>query len=214
MTSGGSEAVNAPDSESRATFATNGRTAYAEWMNDPHALPLEIERVFLLDGLPSFPPGAVALRIEQGYLPEESDDVVGLEHVREGRIRRITKPDGSVHCVHTIKRGVGRVRTEIEQPMTQEQFEQLWPRTRGRRIIKTRHKIPQGELTWEVDQFRDLPLVLAEIELPRADTEVTLPPWLAPHVVREVTDEPEYRNFALALKSRQVNTSTRQKPES
>lgn len=174
-------------------------------MTDPHAPPLEIERVFLLDRMPTLPPGAIALQIEQGYLPEESDDATGLEHVREGRIRRITKPDGSVHCMHTIKRGVGRVRTEIEQPMTLEQFEQLWPRTRERRIIKTRHKVAQDELTWEVDQFCDLLLVLAEIELPRADTEVTLPPWLAPHVVREVTDEPEYRNFALALKGQQSN---------
>jgi CYTH domain-containing protein len=170
-------------------------------MTDPHVPPLEIERVFLLDRMPTLPPGAIALQIEQGYLPDESNDAAGLEHVREGRIRRITKPDGSVSCVHTIKRGVGRVRTEIEQPMSLEQFQQLWPRTRGRRIVKMRHKVAQGDRVWEIDEFRDLPLVLAEVELPRADAEVKLPPWLSPHVVREVTDEPEYRNFALALRA-------------
>jgi CYTH domain-containing protein len=182
-------------------------------MMKSQAPPLEIERVFLLDRLPNLPPGAVALRIEQGYLPEECDDQVGIEHFREGRIRRITRPDGSVACVHTIKRGAGLVRTEIEQPMTPEQFEQIWPRTIGRRIAKTRHKIKHGDLVWEVDQFHDLSLVLAEVELPRADVEVTLPPWLAPHVVREVTDEPEYRNFALATKSQQVDKSTSRNPD-
>ena len=55
-----------------------------------------------------------------------------------------------------------------------------------------------GALTWEVDAFEGADLVLAEVELPSADTPVTPPAWLAPHVVREVTEEPAYRNFEVA----------------
>ena len=52
--------------------------------------------------------------------------------------------------------------------------------------------------TWEIDQFLDRDLVLAEVELPSAATEVTVPPWLAPVVRREVTDEPAYGNAELS----------------
>jgi adenylate cyclase len=58
--------------------------------------------------------------------------------------------------------------------------------------------VAEGSLVWEIDVFSDRDLVLAEIELPADDTAVNLPPWLAPHVVREVTDEAAYVNLNLA----------------
>jgi len=51
---------------------------------------------------------------------------------------------------------------------------------------------------WEVDEFTDRDLWLAEVELPSADHEAKPPDWLAPHIVREVTNEPEYLNINLA----------------
>ncbi len=49
---------------------------------------------------------------------------------------------------------------------------------------------------WEVDEFagENAGLVVAEIELPSADTEFARPDWTG----REVTDEPRYYNLALA----------------
>ena len=41
-------------------------------------------------------------------------------------------------------------------------------------------------------------LVLAEVELSSASERPALPDWLAPHVVREVTDDPRFTNLALA----------------
>ncbi|MCO5170711.1 MAG: adenylate cyclase [Planctomycetes bacterium] len=154
--------------------------------------PLEIERVFLLARLPDLPAGAEAVRIEQGYLPDEG--VAGVE----GRIRRATDAAGRARCTHTVKRGLGLVRTEEERALAPEEFERLWPATAGRRLVKTRHKVREGALVWEVDAFEGLDLVLAEVELPSTDHAVTPPAWLAPHVVREVTEEAEYRNFAIA----------------
>jgi CYTH domain-containing protein len=40
--------------------------------------------------------------------------------------------------------------------------------------------------------------VLAEIELETEDDEVPFPDWLAPHIQRDVTREPEFLNINLA----------------
>ena len=58
--------------------------------------------------------------------------------------------------------------------------------------------MPEGELIWEVDEFTDRDLVLAEVELPSEDVKPGLPDWIAPYVVREVTGESEYANINLA----------------
>lgn len=162
-------------------------------------MPAEIERVFLLSAMPAPMPAGEAWRIEQGYLPSaRHGGTAAPEGILEGRLRRIERPDGRVEFVHTVKRGVGLVREEVERAMDAAEFAREWPRTAGARLRKERHRVPHGDRTWEVDRFVDLPLVLAECELPSADAPLTVPPWLAPFVVREVTEEPEYRNFALA----------------
>ncbi len=68
---------------------------------------------------------------------------------------------------------------------------------------KTRHRVPEGSgaarRVWEIDVFEGFDLVLAEVELPAPDARVEPPAWLADHIVREVTDDRAYRNFALAV---------------
>jgi len=151
--------------------------------------PLEIERKFLLKGMPPLPEHAVAHRMEQGYLPED-----------RGRLRRTVGPDGVPVCTLTFKTGLGLVRREDRRPIPEAEFERQWPRTEGRRLLKTRYKVAEAGFTWEVDRYDDLDLVLAEVELPTPDTAVTPPAWLEPHIVREVTDEPEYQNYEIALR--------------
>jgi CYTH domain-containing protein len=169
----------------------------------------EIERVFLLDRLPDLPAGAEAVRLEQGYLPEPAGDEADDDGPVEGRVRRMTGPSlpGPI-CTHTVKTGLGIRRREVEARISEETFERLWPRTDGRRIRKTRHRVPHdrgsgggADLAWELDPFDDLDLVLAEIELPSEDTPVEPPAWLAERIVREVTDDPAYRNYALAVRA-------------
>ena len=126
--------------------------------------------------------------MEQGYIPGRHI-VERLRMVQEGRRKSYYR---------TIKLGSGIVRTELEDQTTREVFQQLWPLTEGRRLTKKRHQVVCGDLTWEIDEFTDRPLVLAEIELPSADTPVELPDWLASCVEREVTGEPAYLNSTLA----------------
>lgn len=152
------------------------------------AADVEIERKYLLTGLPPALAGRPSRRIDQGYIPGE--------RLHE-RVRR-SREGGEEWYVRTVKVGRGIRRTELEDRADRETFEALWPLTRGRRVSKRRYRVTEGRLTWEVDEFTDRDLVLAEVELPSEDLKPRLPEWLAPYVVREVTDESEYVNINLA----------------
>jgi CYTH domain-containing protein len=158
--------------------------------------PLEIERVWVLTGVPSIPDRAQLWTIEQGYLPDHGTDD---PEFNEGRLRRIERADGSVTLLHTVKRGAGVVRQEIERDLSPGDFDRLWPRTEGRRVRKIRHRVREGDLTWEVDRFLDWPLWMAEVELPSEHHPVSIPGWLQPVLGKEVSTDPRWRNFALAL---------------
>ena len=126
--------------------------------------------------------------MSQGFLPGET--------IVE-RLRKTTRPDGSTKYVRTIKLGRGVSRVEIEEEISDELFEALWPLTEGRRVRKRRYQLADEDLTWEIDRFLDRELVLAEVELSSVGTPI-LPEWLRPHVVREVTDEAAFVNANLA----------------
>jgi len=164
---------------------------------------IEIERSFLLDALPAFPSGTSTARIEKGYLPPAP-----AGNAIVGRIRREVHDDGVVRCTHTIKRGAGIRREETEREIDEELFRSEWERTAGRRVSKTRYRVAGGTvgnrvgggaLVWEIDDFDAHDLVLAEIELPTEDAAFDIPPWLASHIVREVTEEAAYRNASIAI---------------
>ena len=158
-------------------------------MSAPTDPPLdrEIERKYLLERLPDTASAAPSVEITQGYLP-------GTKILE--RIRRVSQA-GKASFVRTIKLGKGVSRIEIEEPMTEQLFDSLWPLTEGRRIHKRRFLVPDGNLVWEIDEFLDQHLVLGEIELPD-ERHPTIPEWLASHVTREVTDEPAFTNARLA----------------
>jgi CHAD domain-containing protein/CYTH domain-containing protein len=149
---------------------------------------LEHEHKYLLSALPARAADEPGLEIAQGWLP-------GAQ-LRE-RVRRVRGPDGERYW-RAIKRGSGRGRLEAEEETTRAMFEALWPLTEGRRIAKRRRRIEDGSLVWEIDEFTDRDLLVAEVELPAATTAVALPDWLRPFVVRDVTDDPAYLNETLA----------------
>ena len=169
---------------------------------------LEIERVFLLDRMPELSSdllsSAELWHIDQGYFPPASESPSEGESAPiEGRIRRIRRPDHSEQFIHTVKSGLGLVREETERTLTHEEFQTLWPQTEGRRLRKTRMRIHLDGQCWELDEFLDLgrDLALAEAELPSPETPLVPPPWLEKRILREVTDDPRFRNFHLASKA-------------
>lgn len=151
----------------------------------------EIERRFLLSRMPRMPDDVTVTEIEQGYY---FDDAQGQYR----RVRREIGPSGSVHLTSTIKRGTGLIRQESEVRITVAEFEALWQKTFGHRICKRRYCVPIGASAWEIDEFLDRDLLLAEIELARPDQRPEVPYWLQTVLVREVTGEPGYLNIALA----------------
>lgn len=150
---------------------------------------VEIERKFLLSGLPVMPAPSDVLEIDQGYIPGR----MLLERLRRQRHR-----DGRVRYFRTVKVGSGLERIELEDETDARTFDHLWMLTEGARLTKRRYLVPAGALTWEVDEFTDRSLHLAELEIPHASTRVDIPDWLKPVVVRDVTGEPEYSNRRLA----------------
>ncbi len=149
----------------------------------------EIERKYLLRALPEGIDRWPAEVIDQGYLPGEK--------INE-RVRRIRGSDGSVRYERTCKMGRGLERFEFQESIDETFFTTVWPLTRGKRVFKRRYQVPAGELTFEVDEFLDRALVLAEVELERCDQEISIPDVISAVLVREVTDEREYTNHALA----------------
>lgn len=148
---------------------------------------MEIERKFLVrDSAPALEQSRSS-RIEQGYIAVAPDGT-------EVRVRR---RDGT--AVLTIKSGGGRSRVEEELEIDAERFARLWPLTEGRRIEKTRHLIPQADLTIELDVYSGAltGLMVAEVEFGSEEAADAFDPpeWFGP----EVTNDPRFRNQTLAL---------------
>lgn len=153
---------------------------------------VETERKYLLRALPPIieAPGAAydAAEIEQGWLPGE--------RLRE-RLRRKRTSEGESYR-RTIKLGNGLSRVEVEEPLDETLFGALWPLTEGCRVRKRRHRVVEGALVWEIDEFLDRDLVLAEVELAAESIRPAFPSWLEPYVIAEVTGDPQYVNLNLA----------------
>src|SRR6266568_1274746 len=160
----------------------------------------EIEHKYLLRQLPVAAANAPSVEIEQGYVPGEKL----IE-----RIRCVRFADGKEKFYRTVKIGSGVERIELEEEADADLARAMWRLTEGRRLRKRRYSIRESDdLVWEVDEFLDRPLVLAEIELPTADTKFELPQWLRDVLDREVTDEPEYTNARLAQSHVDAPTTT------
>lgn len=147
-------------------------------------MAIEIERRFLVSG-PGWRDSAIrARRMVQGYLAREDGVSVRLR-LADDRARL------------TIKGPGGLVRPEFEYDVPPgDAVAMLDALCAGRRLAKTRHDVPHGGLTWEVDVFEGplAGLVLAEVELPGPGHPLVLPPWAG----REVTDDVRYANAVLA----------------
>lgn len=185
------DAITPPLSSSHAASrgSANHGAATMPSIPDDHGLPMEIERKFLLHGLPPVAAMAPADLIEQGWLPGTL--------LRE-RLRRTLGANGIERLTRTIKLGRPGSRIEVEEPTDSTLFNALWPLTVNARIRKRRHIVTEDGLRWEIDVFLDRDLVLAEIELDDEAQAIELPAWLTPFVVKEVTHDPAYLNSVMA----------------
>ena len=161
------------------------------------ALPLEIERKFLIRTPDTASlqkmPGCRVLQMEQVYLLSAPGETHRTRRVEENG-RRI--------FYETVKRPVtGVTRVEIEKQIPEEEYLLLLEKEDPARhpICKTRYCLPFGGKTFEIDVY---PFwsdrAILEVELASEKEAIRFPPGI--EILREVTEEAEYRNSSLALK--------------
>ena len=142
----------------------------------------EIERKYLVKG-DEWRSLASGVPYCQGYIP-----TVGTSTVR---VRIVG------NCGYLTIKGerVNISRSEFEYPIPVEDAREMLDTLCARPLIeKTRYRIPQGDLIWEVDEFfgDNQGLIIAEVELQNETQPVDLPSWID----REVTDK-KYFNSSL-----------------
>jgi len=150
---------------------------------------LEIERKFLIKTPPENYKCFPVQNIRQGY----------LSHAGDFCTTRIRQSDNSyILCIKQPKDESGQMRNEVEWPIEENQFLELWPLTDGRRVEKKRYRIPWQNKTIELDLFEGSlkGLILAEIEYESMEEidSVPIPPWFE----RELTRDFRYTNSHLS----------------
>lgn len=148
----------------------------------------EIERKFLVQDEAWRAQAVDETSIVQGYLLARED--------RQLRVRIATWPDGE-HALIALKINSHdvRVREELEAGIPLAIGKALMALSRYR-VAKTRHRVPFGGRTWEVDVYHGFlrGLVTAEVELECPDASIELPAWTG----EEVTGNGLYSNAQLS----------------
>ena len=143
----------------------------------------EIERKFLVKNAGYKSLAYKKVEIQQGYICTEPERTV--------RIR--LKDNEAFLTLKSKCLGIERDEWEYSIPVTDAR--EILERMCSKCIIKTRYLVNYEGMTWEIDEFQGKlsGLIVAEVELPTSDTQVTLPLFVG----REVSDDPSYFNSAL-----------------
>ncbi len=149
---------------------------------------IEIERKFLLADAGWRALVVRSTPMAQGYLDAATASAPQAASVR-------VRIAGAQAWLTIKSRRQGSIRQEFEYPIPPGDARQLLALCVGGLIDKTRHHVHHAGFLWEIDEFTgaNAGLVVAEIELPAADTAFERPAWLG----REVTELPRYYNHAL-----------------
>ncbi len=146
-------------------------------------MPREIEKKFLLKNDAWRPLVERRSRMTQGYLASG------------GRVSVRVRVAGDEAWLNIKAGGLVASRPEYEYAIPVDEARELLALAEGPLIDKTRHFIPAGDLTWEIDEFHgdNSGLVVAELELDNEQQAFPRPPWLG----TEVTELHRYYNVRL-----------------
>lgn len=152
---------------------------------------IEIERKFTVIGDAWRGAAERSVRMAQGYL----NDIGAVQDGRQKASVRV-RIAGDEAFLNMKSRELGHTRQEFDYAIPVADAEALLALCVGGLIDKTRHYVRHAGFVWEVDEFagENAGLIVAEIELPSADTSFERPGWAG----NEVTDELRYYNLALA----------------
>ena len=138
----------------------------------------EIERKFLVRG-DGWGPADDGTHQRQGYM------AVG----KQCTVRVRLTPDTAKLTLKSERRGIER--DEYEYDIPRDDAERMLATMCGLVVEKTRYLREHEGHTWEVDVFAgdNAGLVVAEVELERADEDVAIPAWVG----EEVSHDTRYR---------------------
>jgi CYTH domain-containing protein len=152
-------------------------------------MPIENERKLILD-----PSGSQQLLSDLRKIPDVKFMDITQGYLSSGaRIRHIVfhGPPTEDQYLFTFKVKVMGAVCEIECPITPHDYHKLMLITKPV-ILKTRAKIVQGDLTWDIDFFK-MPksgavyFLMAEVEMPEFQTDLpTMLDVLNPYMIRWV----------------------------
>ncbi len=148
-------------------------------------MALEIERRFLVVGKDWTKLVGKAQVLRQGYLSKEGPGITVRVRIRAKEKAWLT--------LKAPAKGIANYEFEYLIPI--EDGENLW-KLAPARINKTRYELSLAKKTWVIDCFQgpNSPLVLAEVELPSADSQLEIPDWCG----MEVTGQAIWSNASLA----------------
>lgn len=163
----------------------------------------EIERRFLLKGLPKVALKMRPIHITQYYIDQ-----------RGGRVRIRKSLQSKYDKRHDVLRSVSkyditkkvRIRDGVyDESITwinESRYSKMLPKAH-KVIEKVRYEIPcimRGKkLKWEIDVFKSpLHLIIVEIEIPKEGFKIKVPKFLSDLIIMEVTSIKEMTNYALA----------------
>ena len=154
---------------------------------------LEIERKYLLKYNPlNLGEFDNLLRITQLYLPKD-------ENGYTVRYRYVTDTNDNVRYIKTLKKYVTDfTREEIETDITKGEYEEAEKKAVSE-ISKLRYELIDGDLTWQIDSFVNIKMVLAEVKLPSESLIFDIPEHIENAIVAEVTGVEGFSNESLAL---------------
>ena len=122
-------------------------------------------------------------RYRQGYLNSAKERIVRVRTIKDKgylTIKGITVGASRMECEYEIpRRDADKLLDICEKPL----------------IEKTRYKVEEGGVVWEIDEFvgENQGLIVAEVELESEDQRFPKPDWVG----EEVTGDPRYFNSNL-----------------
>jgi CYTH domain-containing protein len=143
---------------------------------------IEIERKFLLKRLPNIKFDSHD-RMEQCYCPK-------------GRFRLVL--NNKMSCLQTNKTEKRPGVYEEDEKTVSANFLAKSYQSKTKSLSKVRHYKKVGKLTWEVDEYLGMNVIVAEIELPTEKYDLKLPKFIKDVLIMEVTKFPEFKNSNLA----------------
>ena len=151
---------------------------------------VEIERKFLLAGDAWRAQVVRSERMQQGYLIDAA--ALRASGVRCSVRVRIAGDSAWLNIKSALH---GIERREYDYAIPLADAERQLAEFCDARVEKTRHYVPHGGYTFEIDEFHgeNAGLLVAELELPAVDAAFERPHWLG----AEVSDVPRYYNIHL-----------------